>query len=55
MKKILFMICCFFITFSCVYAEDNELSPNAKSAIVIEASTGEVIYEYNADKSMPPA
>lgn len=55
MKKILFMICCFFITFSCVYAEDNELSPNAKSAIIIEASTGEVIYEYNADKSMPPA
>ena len=55
MKKILFMICCFFVTFNYVSAKENELSPNAKSAIIIEASTGNVIYEYNADKSLPPA
>lgn len=59
MNKILFMICCFFICFNIVYAEDskkdNNLSPNAKSAILIEVSTGEVLYEYNADEKLAPA
>ena len=55
MKKVLLFICCFFITMSGVKAVDNSLSPKAKSAIVIEASTGDVIYEYNADKKLAPA
>ncbi len=55
MKKILFMLCCFFVVFSVNAEENNSLSLNAKSAIIIEAETGEVIYEYNADKSLPPA
>ena len=55
MKKILFMICCFFISINHTMAKENELTPNAKSAIIIEASTGDVIYEYNADKQLSPA
>ena len=56
MKKLLVFLCCSFIFFSNVSAkENNNLSPKAKSAIVIEASTGEVIYEYNADKKLAPA
>lgn len=32
-----------------------ELYGEAKSVILIEASTGEVLYEHNADKRLPPA
>lgn len=57
MKKIFFIICCFFICSDFVSAkeENNNLSPKAKSAIMIEASTGEVLYEYNADEKLAPA
>ena len=46
MKK----ICLFFILFFIpliVYAEDLNLAENAKSAILIEASTGEILYSKN--------
>lgn len=33
----------------------TELTENAKSAILIEASTGEVLYEMNADEALAPA
>ena len=56
MKKIFFVISCFFIVLCSVNAEENnKLSPNAKSAIIIEAETGEVLYEYNANEELPPA
>ena len=57
MKKIFFIICCFFICSNFVSAkeENNNLSPKAKSAIMIETSTGEVLYEYNADEKLAPA
>ncbi|MBP1153241.1 D-alanyl-D-alanine carboxypeptidase (penicillin-binding protein 5/6) [Paenibacillus sp. PvR052] len=32
-----------------------DLKLNAKSAILMEASTGQIIYEYNADEALPPA
>ena len=44
MKKILFMFFCLFI--SCKVNATNLLAPHAKSAIIIEQSTGNVIYEY---------
>ena len=31
------------------------ISVNAKSAILIEASTGEILYSYNAQEALPPA
>lgn len=52
MKKILLFI--FFILFiPIVKAED--LAPNAKSAIMIEASTGKVLFEKNSDEKLAPA
>ena len=40
-----------------VLAEENDdtLAKKAKSAILIEASTGEIIYEKNAHEKLPPA
>lgn len=54
MKKILFCLFVFMIPFI-VNGEELELAKNAKSAILIEASTGEVIYENNADVKYAPA
>ena len=61
MKKILMWIICLFmmITFVCAEEKESEttntLAPNAKSAILIEESTGEILYEYNSHEKQPPA
>nr|WP_230458986.1 serine hydrolase [Terrilactibacillus tamarindi] len=34
---------------------DSHLNVNAKSAILIDANTGQILYEKNADKVLPPA
>jgi len=44
----------FFIPFS-VFGEEINLAENAGSAIMIEASTGEVLYKKNANEKMAPA
>ena len=54
MKK----ICLFFILLIIpffVHAEELNLAENAKSAILIEASTGEVLYSKNANERLAPA
>lgn len=54
MKK----ICLFFILFLIpisVFAEELNLAENAKSAILIESSTGEVLYKKNANERLAPA
>lgn len=54
MKK----ICLFFIMLFIpiiTYAEDLNLAENAKSAILIEASTGEILYSKNANQKLAPA
>lgn len=53
MKKFIFGILCFLILIFKVNADDIPL--NAKSAILIEESTGKVIYEKNADEQLHPA
>ena len=54
MKKIfLVFICLFFI--SNVKAETIDLASNAKSAILIEAKTGEILYEKNSHEKLHPA
>ncbi len=57
MKKVIIM---FFIMFSflvSVKAEENNtvLAPNAKSAIIMEYSTGKILYENNSHEKMAPA
>ena len=53
MRKFIFGILCFLILIFKVNADDIPL--NAKSAILIEESTGKVIYEKNADEQLHPA
>ena len=63
MKKILFIFISIFVLlpFFSVNAEENQkedintLAPNSKSAILIESSTGEIIYEYNSHEKLEPA
>lgn len=55
MKKILCLIVLVTLFMNNVYASDNLLAPHAKSAIIIEESTGEILYEYNAHEKLAPA
>lgn len=54
MKKFLLFIISFFgVLGSCFAAED--IASNSKSAILIEMSTGKVLYEKNSHEQLPPA
>lgn len=53
MKKIFVGLFLFFFLISGVKAE--ELAENGEAAILLEVSTGKVIYEKNADKKLAPA
>ena len=55
MKLILILLMINFLFIPVVSAEDLKLAENAKSAILIEASTGEVLFEKNADERLVPA
>lgn len=55
MKKVLFVFICMFISTIGVCALDKKLASSAKSAIMIEASTGEVLYSNNEHEKLAPA
>lgn len=55
MKKALFLLVMITICIMPVKAEKLNLAESAKSAILIEASTGEIIFEKDSDKQMKPA
>ena len=52
-KKLVVLILISFFFIPCVSAED--LAPNAKSTILIEESTGKILYEKNSDEKRAPA
>lgn len=55
MKRIIcFFLCTFFLTVPAVHA-DKTIDTDAKSTLLMEASTGEVLYEENADEQLPIA
>ena len=55
MKKLLVFIL-FLIFIPLVKGEEMEdLAPNAKSAIMIEATTGEILFQKNANERLAPA
>lgn len=55
MKKLLILIL-FFVLVPVVTAEEIEdLAPNATSAIMIEASTGEILFKKNENEKLAPA
>lgn len=66
LKKIFLCLFFFFLTISFCLAEEensptntttneNKFAENAKSAIMIEASTGTILYEKNKDDKLPMA
>ena len=55
MKKILFIFLCIFSFIINVHAEDLKLTESAKSSILIESSTGEIIHAYNENERLAPA
>ena len=50
-KLLLFFLCICLIS----PVKAIELAPNSKSAIIIEASTGDILYEKNSHEKLPPA
>jgi len=54
MKKILFSIISFFLFITFANALED-LAPNSKSAILIEQSTGKVLFEKNQNEKLAPA
>ena len=55
MKKIILFMIGLMIFPAIIKAEDLNLTPEAKSSIMIEASTGEMIYEKNSKEKLAPA
>ncbi|MEG0794707.1 MAG: D-alanyl-D-alanine carboxypeptidase family protein [Bacilli bacterium] len=54
MKKFLMIVMMFFM-FAPICFADEDFAPNAKSALLVDASTGKVLYEKNADEKLAPA
>lgn len=55
MKKLLIFISLFLFIPIVLAEEQIDLAPNAKSAIMIEASTGEILFQKNIDEKLAPA
>ncbi len=55
MKKVIIMFFVLFMFIPFVKAEDTVLAPNAKSAIIMEYSTGKILFEFNSHEKMAPA
>lgn len=57
MKIVMLLLSFFSMFFPVMVSAENEtsLAPKAKSAIMIEATTGDIIFEKNADEKLPPA
>lgn len=56
MKKIIITLTIFmFFLVPSVKADEPKLADNARSAILIEASTGDILFEKNADEKLVPA
>ncbi len=54
MKKVLIVLCS-FLFISSIKAEELSFADKAKSAILMEASTGEIIFEKNSHERLEPA
>lgn len=55
MKKVTFFCFLIFSFLLIVKAEELDLAPNSKSAILMSYDTGEIIFEKNANEALPPA
>lgn len=55
MKKIVFIFLMMFCFSTVIVKAEEDIVPNAKSAILIEASTGKILYEKNTHEKFAPA
>jgi len=55
MKKLLSLFLCIFLLMPAVVSADTPLELTAKSALLMEASTGTILYEKAPHESLPPA
>ena len=55
MKKVLCFVIILFLGINIVKGEEKTLAPGAKSAILIEQSTGKMLYEFNSHEKRNPA
>lgn len=55
MKKIGILLISLLLIYPCFVKAETDLAPNAKSAILLEASTGKIIYEKNSHEKLAPA
>ncbi len=55
MKKIFLFCFLFLFTLNCMYAAELGLAKNSETAILIEASTHEILFEKDSHKKMSPA
>ena len=57
MKKILCFLFLFFVGVMIVSAEEtvSDLAPNSKSAILLDATTGTILYKKNENERLAPA
>ena len=55
MKKIILILICFLLIPIHVDAAPLELAPNAKAAIMLETTTGEILFKNNVDEKYAPA
>lgn len=54
MKKIIWGLCLFFLGTTAVWAE-TDLAPNAKSALLMDFDSGEILYKKNENEALAPA
>lgn len=54
MKKIIWGLCLFFLGTTMVFAE-TDLAPNAKSALLMDFDSGEILYKKNENEALAPA
>lgn len=55
MKKIFVVICCLGFFLPLIVQAEEDFAPNSKSAILIEVSTGKVLFEKNSEEKLAPA
>ena len=55
MKKFVFVFICLLVFIPIIKSEEKTLASNAKSAILIETSTGKILYENNSHEKLAPA
>lgn len=54
-KLVLFVSVCIMFSITSIFAEDLNLHVPVKSALLVEAKTGTVLYDYNSEEQLVPA